>query len=90
VIWRRSGFADNQFRRDGKFLGIVLEALDTLEQNARGGFTHVMQGLANRGETRVVIGGDVNVVETALSGAAGCNASFAAASSPESLVESVT
>jgi hypothetical protein len=64
VIWRRSGFADNQFRRDGEILGIVLEALDTLEQDARGGFSHVMQGLANRGETRVVIGGDVNVVET--------------------------
>ena len=65
ALIRRSGrFPNDQLWRDGKFFWVVLEALYALEKDACRGFTHIVQWLANRGEPRVVIARNVNVVES--------------------------
>jgi len=61
---RTRSFADDEFRRHGKFRGIIPETLKPLEKDSSRGCAHFAQGLPHSGQPGIVISGKLNVVET--------------------------
>ena len=63
-IGRTGGFANDEFGMNGNKVRKVAWRANALQQDARGGGSHLLERLANCGEAGVVKCGALNVVES--------------------------